>query len=424
MSAEVLTVGKTSETEYSSIQSAINDAEEDSTVEVLSGTYSEQIELRKSVTLRASGEVVLDGEGLGREANGAVFGVDVGSGTRGITIERESGIEPEIVGFTIRGYEVAIEADRTTGAWTVRDVTLELNGDDGISAVESKGEWRVEDAVIRLNLEEGIDAGRTTGAWSVTNTIIERNGDDGIEADSSRTVSDWTVRDSEIRHNGHHGLELKESVGDWTIERTRVTNNESGVGAQRTSGDWVVRDSKLGNNRFVGVSCIRASGDWKIEGSHITNVSSAVWAPASSGEWEITDSVIGGTYFVPNDNVGEGTAIVAPETEGKWRIENCRLKDIENYAIDATGADFEGDATGNEWGGRTESSKMVSLGNVNCDSPQSSAADASIDPSEIGSSLESNPFEDSTVEFDTFDTDIEIFEVAHLLADHVDIFDT
>lgn len=423
MSESPLTVDASSGTGYDSIQRAVDDADGGDTVEVRPGRYPEQVHVDASVTLEAAGEVVLDGEGLGEPTDGSVLGVDVGDDTRGMTIEPGVDVAPEIVGFTIRGYEVGLEADGTTGGWTARDLTLELNGDDGISALEAEGDWTVEDSVVRLNVEEGIDAERTTGSWTMTNTIVERNGDDGIDADSARTTSDWQIRRSAVRYNGDHGLELKESAGDWVVTRSRITGNASGIGAQRTAGDWSVRRSDLGGNRFVGVNCIGASGDWLVERTHVTGVSTGIWSPGATGDWKITDSVVGDTYRVPNDNLGEGTAVFVPETRGEWEITGCLVRNVEGYAIDASGADHEGDATGNRWGGRSEEADLVSVGNVNCDDPRATGPGVEAELSEIGPSVESDPPGAVAPGFDGPSPAVRLSDAAHLLVGRTDVFE-
>lgn len=415
----VLFVSKDSEKEYQSIQAAVDDAEEGDTVEVRPGIYHEEVHLSKTIALKAPDGAVLDGEGLGRRTKGTVHGLHIGENTRGILIEPGADIEPEIEGFVVRGYELGVKADKTNGSWVLRNVKLERNGEDGITAIESKGCWEVHDSVIGLNLEEGIDGERSTGSWIVDNTLIERNGDDGIDADGKETSADWIIKDSTIRNNGDHGLELKNCTGSWTIVRSEVVNNKSGVGAHTTSGDWSIEQSNLSGNHFVGVRCPNASGDWSITNVLIENTSTAVWAPATTGDWVIEDSFLGDTYFVPNDNLGEGTAVFAPYTRGNWEINNSSIGNVALHGIDASEADPEGDATGNWWSPR-DSSVIENAGSVDCSDPRQEPLDGRDELLHVGVSVETSFCTRRSSSAKRTIDEVSTGEIVDLLAERVD----
>lgn len=415
----VLTVGAGTDEEYDTIQAAADDAAAGDSVEVRPGIYHEQVELSNSVSLTAPEGAILDGQGLGERTKGTVHGLHIGEGTRGIVIGSGADVEPDVEGFYIRGYEIAVDADRTAGSWVLRNVTLERNGEDGISAIGAEGSWEVHGSILRMNLEEGIDGEGTTGPWTVSDTIIERNGDDGIDADGDDTSADWTIVGSTIRNNGDHGLELKHCVGSWTIRETAVVNNKSGVGAHHTRGDWNIERSNLSGNHFVGVRCPHADGDWSIRRTMIRDTSTAVWAPATTGDWVIEDSFLGDTYYVPNDNLGEGTVVFAPYTSGEWEITGCCVTDAKRFGIDASEADPEGDATGNWWG-PGDAPVMECAGSVDVRDPLPERPDGERALVAVGASFETERANTRRSPFVRTLDECSTSELVDLLADRVE----
>lgn len=417
--SSVLAVSTDTDGKYENINEAVEDAEPGDTVEVGPGRYHEEVELSKSISLEAPDGAILDGEGLGERTKGTVHGLHVGEGTRGINIAAGSNAEPEVEGFTVRGYEIAVDADRTEGSWVLRNVILERNGEDGITAIGASGDWAVYDSVLRMNLEEGIDGEGTTGDWAVRNSIIERNGDDGIDADGEETSADWLIEDSTIRNNGDHGLELKHCIGSWTIRRTEVVDNKSGVGAHHTRGDWSIERSNLSGNHFVGVRCPNATGDWSIRATLIQNTSTAVWAPATTGDWIVEDCFLGDTYFVPNDNLGEGTVVFAPYARGEWEITGCSVANARRFGIDASKADPGGDATGNWWG-PADGPDMECAGSVDVSDPLPEKPDGERALLDAGASIETERDATRVAASDRTIDECSTSELLDLLADRVD----
>ena len=316
--------------EYTTIQSAVDDAAPGDTIRVLPGTYRESVTLTTDVTVSAPRGATMNGSGL----------TDVDAA---FTIEDDAA--PVVQGVTIMGYPMGVKAYSTGGNWTVRNTTFR-NLWRGIGTVYSTGDWRVEDVTIR-NVSSGIDVGNAEGDW---------------------TVADVTI--SNVTEG--RGVDAVGTTGDWTVRNTTITDVDFvGVAASYSTGDWRVVNSTL-RDTLVGVSAIDASGDWLVRGSTITNASTS------------------GRYDFWQPPLTEGVAIDARGTNGSWTVTRTRFTEIDVAGVHAPDAAPAGDATGNWFENTTDGE--VCTGNVDCsDRLETWPPDSAVSPASPTPSATANP---------------------------------
>lgn len=220
---EILTVDGAADddSEYATIQSAIDAAEAGDTIRVAPGRYREQLVLAKNVTLQANGSVVLDGSTF-------ESGPGYGATPAAIRIPAGSDAAPVVDGFEITGYR----------------------GGAGIDASETSGDWVVRDTVIRGHQWFGVYTYGTTGDWTLRNVTVTGS-HFGVDAEGA--IGDWTILRSTLRENtwsqGYGpgiGIRAVGTSGNWTVRNGTIANNSKGVYAH---GRGTIR---IRYNRIVG----------------------------------------------------------------------------------------------------------------------------------------------------------------------------
>jgi pectinesterase len=400
LTASTLVVAEDGSGDYESIQAAIEVASPGDTVEVRPGTYDEQLVIDESITVVAPDGATLNGETLPGEATA-------------LTIPSGSGAEPVIEGLIIVDYYDAVSANDTAGEWTLRNVTIRDNRNDGVVANRASGGWSIRNSTLRDNEDEGLEAENTSGPWTIAGTNIVGHGDDGVDIDGSGTTGTWTIRNSTIRESGDDAIDADQVSGTWTIRNTVISSNRNGVQIIAGTGDWTIVDSVVRNNTGYGVYAGNAEGDWTIRRSHFRyNVVTGVYAAETSGDWTIQnatihDSNVGvfanattGNWTISHSRIqnatvpkfsltGEGTGIYAPHSTGAWTVRQSNIVSNDRHAINATGSDPQGDATRNWWGSADGPSDGDCVGSVDCSGPLSSPARVA-DPPTIGSDTDAD----------------------------------
>lgn len=342
-----LTVGPSEEAQYNEIQPAVAAASPGTTISVESAVYERPVVINKSVVIVAP--------------NGATLRASE-SGQIGVTISNSSEVSPKIKNIKITGFQTGIQAERTTGDWTLRNVTVTNSREDGIAADETSGRWSILDSDIHHNGDEGIDAERTTVPWRINRTTIHNNSDDGIDADGEAATSAWLVANSILKDNDGQGIDAENSSGDWEVRSTAVIRNQHGIQSVNTRGNWTIRRSSIGANQQIGVNTLGSSGNWSIkqsvlsrnqiaavlaerntgswviQNSTIENTSVGVYATLSSGSWEVEHTEFHNITTIRFDFAGEGTAIYATDTNGSWSVRNSSFEHVDVVSINATGA--------------------------------------------------------------------------------------
>ncbi|WP_139173343.1 right-handed parallel beta-helix repeat-containing protein [Halogranum gelatinilyticum] len=383
---------------YDTVQAALDASSDGDTVEVRPGTYPEEVAISTAVTLTAPSGATLDGSSFGTDS----VGIDIDpSLSSGLLVE----------GFTVEGYGDGISVGGTTGdasygdtgeteivgGWTIQDVTVRNNADDGLDVAAATGSaWTMTGVTAVDNGDEGIEIGGPGGsvAWTMDSVESSRNGDKGIFV--SLSTGTWSILDSTTddndnagvyitsrdstwtigRHtatgNGATGIDVAGSFSDaWTVHNSTLSNNQgSGIGnGGGIAGDWEIRDTVTESNYDFGVYVPNAPDDWRLRNVTVRDNSwGGISVQGTEGNWRIDDSTI------ENNGDYRGLdAIEAKYTEGAWAIDNTSIVGNANGGIDAEGGDYTGDATGNWWGQASGPTGTQCVGNVDCSSPLPSA---------------------------------------------------
>jgi len=306
---------------YDALGPAVRAADPGDTVVVRPGTYTPHVVLNRSVTVVAPDGATLAGTG-GREETA-------------FTVPRGSDAAPTVVGFTVVGYGGgAVLAKRTTGNWTLRDLTVR-------------------------NVSYVAVAAHSTGDWTVRNVTAT---DGGVLAPSS--TGDWVVRNVTLRDTGGRGVYAAYAEGDWTVRGTHLRRVDRAVDAHGADGDWTVAATTV-RNATVGVDAAGAGGDWTVRRTRFVDVAA------------------------PDGEFGRGTTVLATDTSGEWTVTGSTFVDgdADEPVVDATAATPEGDATANWWGTPAGPDPSDCVGAVDCGSPLSAAPAAGAKTGGIGADL-------------------------------------
>lgn len=334
--------------EYATIQAAINSATDGDTIEVASGTYSEELEIDRNITVVAPNGAAL------QDPN--VEGVSIGIG-----ISEDAA--PTIAGLTITDYQFGVVADSSEGAWILRDIVIRNVSISAVDAERTEEAWTIENTTI-YDSSGGIDADKSHGNWTVKDTTIGNNSG-GIAA--STTSGAWIIEDTTVRNGG---IGAERSNGTWTVRDVIVSNGSTGIDASSSSGAWTISRATIQNHSQDGVETLRSTGPWTIRNSTIRHNSLyGIDAEQTTGPWSVLNTTVTGTtkFNVPDvpAQVG-GTGIYAVNTSGAWVVHQSSITDNVANGINAEQSDPEGNATHNWWGTADGPSDSDCVGNVNC----------------------------------------------------------
>src|SRR6056297_1806184 len=136
-------VNQSGSADYPAIQDALNATSDSDTVEVQPGTYTETLTVDTEITLVAPNGATL---------NGSSFGID----STGIYVDRNVSTGLTIDGFTVERYG------------------------DGIGVGAAPDEGNSEDAGEFGSVRDGI-----AGGWTIQNVVVRNNDEDGIDISSA-----------------------------------------------------------------------------------------------------------------------------------------------------------------------------------------------------------------------------------------------
>lgn len=299
-SGVTLTVEPDGSGDYTTIDGAVSAAEDGDRVVVANGTYEEQVTIDSDVPVlaRHPGSVTL----IGPNPDGSV-----------ITIEDDAA--PTVDGFEITGLTSnntrisrAVDAVGTSGDWTLRNLTVRGAG-------------------------IGVDADGSSGAWTVTNADIDGTAVSGVRA----AYSD----------------------GDWTINRTTISNGTTevsdGVGTQASSGNWTISETAITGQQIAGIRTPGSDGAPLIVDSNLSGNSAGIDA-SESISLTIQRSVV---------TANGGTGLDA-RSVGSVTVSTSVLLGNDGADLNATDAVTTVDATNNWWGQSSGPEPEQCVGNANC----------------------------------------------------------
>lgn len=303
---------------YDALGPAVAAAEPGDTVLVRPGTYHPHVVLNRSVTVVAPDGAILAGTGAREEA--------------AFTVPRGSDAAPTVAGFAVVGYGGgAVLAERTTGDWTLRDLTVR-------------------------NVSYVVVANHATGDWTVRNVTAT---DGGVLAPSS--TGDWTVRNLTLRDTGGRAVYAAYAEGDWTVRGSRLRRVDRAIDAHGADGEWTVAATTV-RNATVGVDAAGTGGDWTVRRTRFVDV------------------------VAPDGEFGRGTTVLATDATGEWTVTGSSFVDTDpdEPVVDATGATPGASATDNWWGTPGGPAPSDCVGSVDCGAPLAAAPAAGVGGGAVG----------------------------------------
>ena len=222
---------------YSSISQAIEEAHEGDTITIGPGTYEENLDIKKDLTLKGAGRdrttIVPPKEGLFSAV---------------IDIESDSQIEVVIEGLTVAGDKYADGIEISGKAIvTIRNSRISGNS-TGISIWDSS-QATISDSQISENDDEGIEMYGSAQA-TIFNSQISENNTEGIMMwDSSQA----TISDSQISGSNNNGIRMVNS--SWaTISNSQISENRCDGILIGDSAQATIRNNEIFGNEGYGVA--------------------------------------------------------------------------------------------------------------------------------------------------------------------------
>ena len=223
-------------TNYTTIQAAIDDASPGDEIHVDSGTYYENVDITKQLTLR------------GVDTNGGVPKVDAGGSGNAITLNAD-GILLE--GFTARNGDNGIKIISSNNILIGNNASN--NNDIGLQLCYSNNN------ILSYNNATGNYHGIEL-SYSINNTLTSNNvfynSESGIELGYS---SNNTLIDNDVSHNNDSGIELEPFSNNNTLNRNNVINNSKfGIELDSSDNNMLSSNNVMNNNKF-GISLYSSS---------------------------------------------------------------------------------------------------------------------------------------------------------------------
>ena len=234
--------------EFATIQAAIDASPPGSVIHIGPGTFQEQLDVNKSLTIMGSGSstiVQMPGTPIAFPDDGSDSSIAACEirDTSGVMLKDMTCTGPEdgirirdSFNITVMNVDASGNGDDGLDIRDSQDVTISAstfneNGDKGILIRDGSSNVVVEDSEMNNNIAHGIRARESTDI-TVDKSTISGNGDDGIEV---RNVSGAEITGNEITNNAVNGVQLRDSTDVTITDNTITGNGEFGIRSRNTA---------------------------------------------------------------------------------------------------------------------------------------------------------------------------------------------
>jgi parallel beta-helix repeat protein len=236
---QTLEVGPPGTADYSSIQEAIDAATPESRILVQAGTYSEQLDIDKSLTITGVGPATVVQFPAGGPTDSAVILVHDVSMVRIASLSVQAAV-PDIDGIRVRNASSVV----------IDTVEARNNSQDGIDIRNSSG-VQVLSGIFEDNGMDGIQVDIGAASVEIVSCRSVSNGQDGIKV---RNCSDVLVEACTASLNGDDGILVRDAVGVELLGNTSSHNNGWGISVNN-SPDTIIDDNTVHNNGAGNIKC-------------------------------------------------------------------------------------------------------------------------------------------------------------------------
>ena len=221
-------------TDYSTIQNAIDNAANGETIIVIKGTYTENLVVNKSVTIRSDNQTVVDG-------GGGSFAFNVNAS------------KVSIVGFVIQNALTGVLLTNSNNSIVRNNTIRNLIGQDN-TAIYTGYNHNSSDCTISDNLITNNSRGIhiiNSENFAISDNIIQDNDDFGVRLLSS---SGCNLSRNIIARNKNLGIQLTTSPND-TVSENEIEDNGCGIWVEWSvyTGNVIVHNSFVDNSEQARV---------------------------------------------------------------------------------------------------------------------------------------------------------------------------
>lgn len=343
-SAKTITVDDDKDADYSSIQEAINHAQDYDVIEVQRGTYNEHIDFHgKAIRLT----------GTNPNDMNTVYATVIDGGETGtiVLFQNNEDTTSVLTGLTIQYAVNAIRCDEAHPL--IKDCVIQYAQDYGIFCIDAsptvlgcllqenfrgitRSRGPIRDCVITSN-----DAGLQECDGGIINCVVSNNSTYGL-----MWCHDSQIRNCIIRGNGGSGIVARRDA--HSVTNCTIVGN-MGYGIETTSyPEHLIANNIIVLNRMGGIK-----GDCKLENNNVWHNMNFDYSGVSPGETDISVNPLFATngYWADSIEWVEGDYHLR-STAGWWNGEGWEIDEIDSPCIDAGSLETPIGAEPNPNGGR------------------------------------------------------------------------
>ena len=332
---EILYVGGSGPGNYSTIQSAIDDANHGDTIYVYNGIYFENVVIDKSINFIGEdrNSTIIDGGNYGNVVHVQADNVNIS----GFKIQNGGG-GGLYVGLRLESdyntiFDNSISSNNFDGLWvynsnynTIKNNIISFNGDDAF-VLYSSNHTKIIDNFIDSNDDNGIIIYYPSNNNFVFENTISKNSDNGIYSDSSNNIiSCNNISENEV------GILFYSSSNNTVIKNNILDNSDDGIYLNQYSDNNEINSNTISNNLYA----LRL---WK---SSYNIVNQNIFSTTNYYAVSLSQSSINNQIFHNNffDNLNNAWDESPPNT---W---DNNYPSGGNYWDDYSGEDSNGDGIG------------------------------------------------------------------------------